>query len=98
MREILEIIGSIAFLLFGIAQIWAGYIGIDLHLGMIWAFIAIFLVFARFTLPITVGAFFGAMDVWHWHWALAALFVAPGLIFIIPGIITEIILFLKRKR
>jgi hypothetical protein len=22
----------------------------------------------RFTLPITIGAFFGAMDVWDWHW------------------------------
>ncbi len=45
----------------------------------------------RFTLPITIGAFFGAMDVWSWHWGLAALFAAPGLAFLIPGVILSII-------
>ncbi|PJE78255.1 hypothetical protein CI610_02817 [invertebrate metagenome] len=80
-------IGFILFFLFGIAQLVAGYVGIDYHFGAGWAVAALVasLMF-RFTLPITIGAFFGAMDVWGWHWALSALFVAPGLAFLIPGL------------
>jgi len=88
----MQVIGFILFIVYGIAQIVAGYVGIDFHFGAVWAGVAIFAAFMfRFTLPITVGAFFGAMDVWHWHWALAALFAAPGLAFIIPGVIMSII-------
>lgn len=88
----MPIIGFILFIVYGIAQIVAGYVGIDFHFGAVWAGVAIFAAFMfRFTLPITIGALFGAMDVWHWHWALAALFAAPGLAFIIPGVILSII-------
>lgn len=88
----MQIIGFFLFLVYGIAQIVAGYVGIDFHLGAVWAGIAtVAALMFRFTLPITIGAFFGAMNVWHWHWALAALFAAPGLAFIIPGVIVAII-------
>ncbi|WP_139223241.1 hypothetical protein [Microbulbifer thermotolerans] len=29
------------------------------------------------SLLLPVGAFIGAVQVWHWHWAVAALFVLP---------------------
>jgi hypothetical protein len=82
----MAILGFVVVLLFGLGQLVAGYAGIEHHLGMGWgiAALAAALLF-RFTLPITIGAFFGAMDVWHWHWAFAALFAMPGLLFIIPG-------------
>jgi hypothetical protein len=90
-------LGVIAFLGFGIAQLFAGYAGIDYHFGAIWAFAAIFLALGlRFTLPITIGAFFGAMDAWHWHWALAAIFAAPGLALVIPGVIAALIETVKK--
>ena len=88
----MQVIGFILFIFYGIAQIVAAYVGIDLHFGAVWAGVAIFAAFMfRFTLPITIGAFFGAMDVWHWHWAFSALFAAPGLAFVIPGVIMSII-------
>lgn len=97
MSGALSVVGVIAFLLFGIAQLCAGYLGIEHHLGSIWAFVAIFLALGlRFTLPITIGAFFGAMDVWDWHWALAGLFAAPGLAFVIPGVLAAIISSIKK--
>lgn len=97
MSGALTALGAIVFLLFGIAQICAGYVGIDHHFGAVWAFVAIFLALGlRFTLPITIGAFFGAMDVWHWHWALAALFAAPGLAFVMPGVLAAIIPSIKK--
>jgi len=79
----------IVILVYGLVQIWAGFIGIDHHLGSGWAWaaIAVFFIF-QFTLPVTIGSFFGAMDVWGWHWAGALAFAAPGLAFMllmIPG-------------
>jgi|GEM_PF-764564 len=89
MNAALGIAGFLAFTAFGIAQLVAGFVGIEQGLGLFWAWAALFaaLIF-RFTLPITIGAFFGAMNVWGWHWAWAALFAAPGLAFVIPGVIS----------
>jgi hypothetical protein len=91
MKMLIGIAALAAFFAFAIAQIAAGYAGIDQGIGHIWAIIAVFAaVLFRFTLPITVGAFFGAMSVWGWHWAYALLFAAPGLLFVLPGVLTAI--------
>jgi MFS family permease len=77
--------------LFALAQLLAGYTGIQHHLGTVAALIALFLAFyARFTLPLTVGAFFGAWNVWGWHWFWALVFAAPGVVFVVlmfPGVL-----------
>jgi hypothetical protein len=97
MSGALSIVAILAILLLSIAQLYAGYLGIEHHLGSIWAFAAVFLALGlRFTLPMTIGAFFGAMDVWDWHWALAGLFAAPGLAFVIPGVLAATISSVKR--
>lgn len=79
----------VGMLVLAIAQAIAGFVGIQHHLGITVAVIALLLaIFARFTLPLTVGAFFGAMNVWGWHWYWALAFTMPGLVFIalmIPG-------------
>jgi Na+-transporting NADH:ubiquinone oxidoreductase subunit NqrB len=90
----------IAFLAYGLVQIYAGYIGIDYHWGSGWAIGALVacLIF-RFSLPITIGSFFAARDVWDWHWSLALLFAAPGLAFMalmIPGAIASVVAKFKR--
>jgi hypothetical protein len=43
----------------------------------------------RFFLPLTVGTFFGARDVWGWSTAASLLFAAPGLFLIIPGVVSQ---------
>lgn len=94
---ILGVLGFLAILVFGIAQFVAGYAGIAFHLGTGWAIAAIVVALMfRFALPITIGAFFGAMNVWGWHWALAALFAVPGLVFVVPGAIAAILSLVKR--
>ncbi len=97
MQALLGIGGFILFMGYGILQIVAGYVGIDFHFGAVWSVVVIVaaLMF-RFTLPITIGAFFGARDVWGLHWGFAALFAAPGLAFLIPGVILSIIEGVKR--
>ncbi len=79
-------LGVIFFLLIGIIQIIVGYLGIEYHLGSGWAIGCIIASFLfRITFPLTIGTFFGALDVLGWPWYGAALFTLPGLIFIIPG-------------
>lgn len=97
MKRLLTVTGIILFISYGFFQIYVGYIGIDYHLGAYWAGLALFAGFIfRLSLPTTIGAFFGAMDVFGWHWALAALFAAPGLALVIPGVLNAIISAIKR--
>ncbi|KAI3590244.1 hypothetical protein D9X30_4852 [Cupriavidus sp. U2] len=98
MAGVLGVFGFIAFLAFAVAQLAAGYQGIAAGLGTGWAVAAMFAAIAfRFTLPVTIGAFFGAMNVWGWHWAVAAVFAAPGLLAVIPGVLGSIFAVVKRR-
>ena len=79
-------ISTLFFIIYGISQIFACYAGVDFHFGSLWAWVVIIASFVlRFSLPVTVGAFFGAWQVWHWHWIVAAIFAAPGLALLVPG-------------
>jgi hypothetical protein len=94
------VLGGILFLIVGVVQIYVGYIGIEYHLGSGFAFGALFLgFFFRIMFPLTIGTFFGAMSVWGWPWYGAAALAAPGLLFIVPALVTTAIgsLF-ERKR
>lgn len=81
--------GCLFILVYGGAQLYAGFLGIQHQLGTGWAWGAVALaLLARFTLPLTIGSFFGAMNVWGWHWIGALAFAAPGIAFMalmIPG-------------
>ena len=61
------IIWGIALMVFGIVQIWLGFLGIDYHLGNIFAFGALGLAFLlRIMFPLTIGTYFGVVDVLGW--------------------------------
>jgi hypothetical protein len=93
----MAILGFLAILVFGVAQFVAGYLGIEHHFGAGWATGVLVVCFLfRFMLPITIGSFFGAMTVWGWHWAFAALFAAPGLLFVIPGVIASVVSMVRK--
>jgi hypothetical protein len=97
MKSFLAGLGVLLLIAFSVAQLAAGFAGIQHGLGVGWAWAAIVVAFAfRFTLPITIGAFFGAMNVWGWHWAFAALFAMPGLIFIVPSMFASAFSMLRR--
>ena len=79
-------VGVIFFLIIGILQIYVGFLGVEYHLGGGWAVGVIILsFFFQIMLPLTIGTFFGALDVWGWPWYGALLFAAPGLLFTLPG-------------
>ena len=98
MKAILQGLMFLAFLLFGAAQLVAARAGIEHHVGGFWAILIIALAFFfRFPLPITIGAFFGAMEVWDWHWAVAATFAAPGLLLMIPQFLAAVLGMLREQ-
>ncbi len=86
------VLGGILFLLVGIVQIYVGYIGIEHHLGAGFAIGALAIGFVfRIMFPLTIGTFFGALDVWGWPWYGALALAAPGLLFIVPALVTSAI-------
>lgn len=73
-------------LFWGVAFIYGGAVGIAHHWGAFWAIAFLLLaIVTRITLPLTIGAFFGALDVWGWHWFAAFLFAVPGVALILPA-------------
>src|SRR5210317_1030929 len=80
--------GVILLLGVGLAQMIVGYIGIEYHLGSGWAIGAVVLALMfRFSLPLTIGTFFGAMDVFGFSFIVALLITLPGLLLMVPGVI-----------
>ena len=95
----LGVIWGILLLLVGLIQIYAGFIGLEYHFGSVAAFGALFLAFfLRIMFPLTIGTFLCAMNVWGWPWYGAALFAAPGLLFILPALVTAAIGSLFEKK
>jgi hypothetical protein len=74
----------------GIAQIWAGIEGMQLHFGIGGVLAAVFL-FAACAIPLvgTVGvaflAYSGARYGWKWEWWQALLLAAPAIILILAA-------------
>lgn len=84
----LGVFGFILFLAVGITQAAIGYMGIEHYFGTIAAIIALIAAFfLRLMLPLTIGTFFGAMEVLGWPWYLALLVTAPGLLFAAPAMV-----------
>ena len=95
----LGFIGFIIFLAVGAVQIYLGFIGIEHHFGEVVAWIAIGLAFfLRLMLPLTIATYFGAVDVLGWAWYEGLLIAAPGLLFIMPAMISAVIGAVFNKR
>jgi hypothetical protein len=88
----LGILGFLIFIAVAIIQTAVGYIGIEHHFGTFIAIVVIILAFVfRLMLPLTIGTFLGAMNVWGWPWYGALALAAPGFLFIVPALITSIL-------
>lgn len=90
-QEGLGCVLAIFSLVLGICQLVVGLLGIDYHLGW-WGIIGavVLLLWLRFTIPITVGAYFGAVDVLGWPWWGGLLFAFPGIVFMVPSVMASL--------
>jgi len=78
-------------LLLGLAQIVLGIMGIESQFGGWWAFGALVLVVMfRFMLPLTIGTYFGVVNVLGWPWWAGVIIAAPGLLLILPSVIASV--------
>lgn len=74
------------------AQIWLGVVGVQHHLGPWWAIGALIAAFGfRIMLPLTIGTYFGAVDVMGWEWYIGVIIAAPGLLFVVPALVTSML-------
>lgn len=80
----------IVIMIAGVAQLYLGYVGIEDWLGNGWALGALALAFfARIMLPLTVGTYLAMTNVYGYEWWIAAIVAAPGLLLIVPAMVTE---------
>jgi hypothetical protein len=74
-----------AYILVGIAQIWAGIEGMHLYFG-IGGFLAVILLLFAYSVPVvgTIGvaflAYYGAHHDWKWEWWQALILAVPSVI------------------
>ena len=63
-----------------------GFLGIQYFFGTISSIlVTIFCIFFKFSLPLTVGTFFGIIYVLEWHWFFALLITLPGIMILTPS-------------
>ena len=93
-----RILLALMLVAFGLTQIAAALVGTYTLLGTVWVWVAMSLLAAAgLALPIAFGACFGAIFVWHWHWSLAAVFAAPRLVLVLPGVVAALLAKLKYR-
>jgi hypothetical protein len=82
----------IAVMIAGIAQLYLGYVGIEDWLGSGWALGALALAFfARIMLPLTIGTYLAMTNVFGYEWWVGVLVAAPGLLLIVPAMVSAVL-------
>jgi len=94
--------GTIALILstlvFGLFQLYTGYVGMELQWGQGWAAAGMLCAFfLRITIPLMIGSYFYATDVWGWEWYFALLYIFPGLLFMLPMVAGGVISWLRDR-
>lgn len=86
----MQAVGCLVIGVLALAQFVAAIWGLETYVGWLAVPIIVLCVYFQFTLPITIFAFLGAKNEWDWHWAAALVFVAPGLLFLVPSILAQV--------
>lgn len=92
LNGVLGCAGALLFLGYGISLVVAGYVGIAHFLGHIIAVIALIAAVPfGITFPIIIGAFFGALYVWEWHWFFALVYAFPGILIMKVSLLLQLV-------
>ncbi len=96
--KVLAAIGYLGLLGCAGLELSMGWAGIEQMWGWGWALVATILaLWMGFTLPLTIGVFFGVRDVMHWHWSIALLVAFPTLVFMVPGVVAGLVDYVRSK-
>ncbi|OCL84120.1 hypothetical protein [Arcobacter porcinus] len=87
------------FIIFGLLQIYTGFLGIQMYWGTIVAILALIFATGRgiFILPIAIGSYYYTSEVWGWHWSLSLLYIFPGIIYLGFILLSLIVVFINDK-
>ena len=97
LEHFLYIIWAVILIGFGILQLVIGCLGIAAVYGGGWAVATFFSAVAfRFTVPIVIGCYLYAHNIWGWHWIFSAIFAAPGILFMIPQFLNALFFGIRR--
>lgn len=87
----MQLVGCLLFAAYAVAQFVAAIWGLETYVGWLAVPIIAVCIYFRFSLPVTICAFLGAKNEWGWHWFAALIFVAPGLLLIVPAILSAVV-------
>lgn len=95
----LGVFGFFLLIAVGITQAAIGFLGIEHFFGSFVAVAALIAAFAfRLMLPLTIGTFFGAIEVLGWPWYLSLIVTAPGLLFAAPAMVAVVLESISPKK
>ncbi len=95
----MQALGVIIFFSYGILQFWLGFVGLEDSFGIFWAIASIVIALTlRITLPLTVGTFLAAVEVFDYQLWVGILVAAPGILFIIPSMVAYVLAILFGQR
>ena len=88
-----------AIIALGIVLMGVGVLGIDYHLGPLAAVLAILAaVLLRFMLPLTIGSYFAAVDVFGWPGWAGVVVAFPQLVFLAPSVVQTLVAIVQGRR
>jgi hypothetical protein len=91
MKNFAAVLWLLLMIAVGLVQLRLGYLGIEHHLGTLTAVVLSIAAFLGILLPVTIGSYFGAVDVMGWPTWVGLLVSVPGLLFATPMIMLNII-------
>lgn len=102
MRFISGLTGSaiaIIMLVVGIVQFITGYLGLYHSLGWFWGLVASIIAgMLRLEFPFMIGTYIFFAYALEWPWPVAALIAAPGLLFLVPGVLAAVLSLVRPPR
>lgn len=99
MSKFFDILGLLILVVLAVVQVYLAYLGIMLYLGQGASIVILAICLAvQFPIPILIGAFLGAFKVMGLHWAISLLVVIPGVVFMSPHLVKDVINRIRKPR
>jgi hypothetical protein len=88
-KRLIATIALTALAAFRLARFGLGTLGLWHEFGLAWAIAgAAALLLLRFTLPIRLGAFLGAISILGWPWYAAVIVAMTRMLLMLPGLVS----------
>lgn len=87
-RIVLAVAAMIGLAVFRLGRVVLGATALWMIAGPPWSLLALAALLLRWTLPLRLGVFLGAVLLWHWPWFTGLLLAAPRPFLMLPGYVS----------